>query len=65
MENTYPPGGGGGQISANVICGKNTKRGRERGGKFKRKRKKGEIKSKKGEEKVKKGKEKRKAEVKG
>jgi hypothetical protein len=35
-----PPGGG--VISANVIWGKNMKRGREKGGKCKRKRKKGE-----------------------
>jgi hypothetical protein len=39
----YPPLGGGG-ISAYVIWGKNMKRRREKGGKCKRKRKKGERK---------------------
>ncbi len=49
----YPPGGG---ISADVIWGKNMKRGREKGGKCNRKRKKGERKRKKGERKLETGK---------
>jgi hypothetical protein len=48
----YPPPPQGGKISADVIWGKkNMKRGREKGGKCKRKRKKGERKRKKGERK--------------
>ncbi len=43
MENTPPWG----EISADVIWGKNIKRGRERGGKCRRKRKKGERKREK------------------
>jgi hypothetical protein len=46
-----PPPGGGEKISADVIWGKNMKRGRETGGKCKRKRKKEERKRKKGERK--------------
>jgi hypothetical protein len=54
LENTSPPLGG--EISANVIWGKKyekgkRKRGRETGGKCKRKRKKEERKRKKGERK--------------
>jgi hypothetical protein len=47
LENTPPPRGE--KISANVIWGKNMKRGRDKGGKCKRKRKKGERNRKKGE----------------
>jgi hypothetical protein len=47
------------EILADVICGKNMKRGRAKGGKCKRKRKKREVKRKKGER------EKRRGEVKG
>jgi hypothetical protein len=39
-----PPPPGWGEISANVIWGKNMKRRREKEGKYKRKRKKGERK---------------------
>jgi hypothetical protein len=42
LKNTPPPQRGG--ISADVIWGKNMKRGREKRAKCKRKRKKGEIK---------------------
>jgi hypothetical protein len=49
LEKTLPPWGG--EISADVIWGKNMKRRREKGGKCKRKRKKGERKRKKGERK--------------
>jgi hypothetical protein len=42
MENTPPPPGG--EISADVIWGKNMKRPRGKGGKCGRKRKKGERK---------------------
>ncbi len=55
-----PPPWGRGKISADVIWGKNMKRGREKGGKCKRKRKKEERKRKKGERKRKKGERKRK-----
>jgi hypothetical protein len=47
----YPPPPGGGEISADVIWGKNMKRVRENRGKCKRKRKKEERKRKKGERK--------------
>jgi hypothetical protein len=44
-----PAPGGREKISADVICGKNMKRRREKGGKCKGKRQKGERKMKKGE----------------
>jgi hypothetical protein len=44
LENTPPPG----EISVNVIWGENMKRGREKGGKCKRKVKKGERKRENG-----------------
>jgi hypothetical protein len=43
-----PPSPGGGGISANVICGENMKRGREKGGKCTRKGKKWERKRENG-----------------
>jgi hypothetical protein len=53
----------GGRISANVILGKNIKSGREKGGKYKRTRKKGERNWKKGKENGRKGKKKRKGKI--
>jgi hypothetical protein len=47
LENVPPLG----EISANVIWGKNMKRGREKGGKCKKNRKKGKRKRKKRERK--------------
>ncbi len=52
LENTPPWGG---EISADVIWGKNMKRRREKEGKCKRKRKKGKRKRKKGERNEKRG----------
>ncbi len=53
LENTPPPGGGG--ISADVIWGKNMKRGREKGGNVKEKGRKGKEKGRKGKENEKRG----------
>ncbi len=49
LENNPPPGMG--EILANVICEKNIKRGREKGGNVKEKLRKGEERGKKKEEK--------------
>jgi hypothetical protein len=49
--------GGGGKLTADVIFRKNMKRGREKGGKYERKRTKGKINRTKGERKRKKGEE--------
>jgi hypothetical protein len=56
LENT-PSLGGGKKYQPMSFGGKNMKRGREKGGKCKRKRKKGERKMKQGKEKGRKGKE--------
>ncbi len=52
LENTPPRGG---EISADVIWGKNMKRQKEKGGKSKRKGRKWEDKGKKGKENEKRG----------
>ncbi len=64
LENIPPPPPGG-EYQPMSFGGKNVKRRREKGGKYKRKRKKGERKGGKGEEKGRKGKKMRKGEVKG
>jgi hypothetical protein len=56
LENTFPPGGGGG-ISVDVIWEKNMKRQREKGENVKEKGRKGKKKEERGK--------KRKGEVKG
>ncbi len=56
MENTPPPGGG--EISADVIWGKNMKRGREKEVNVKEKERKGKKKEEGGKNKIK-GEEKR------